>query len=95
MSPTVSFQGVWETLKCYIYDHSSEKLPNFHVITPQIPTCKAPKLFLVWPSIQCHGTSEKEGNVFLESRHFNKESSRTRTRKAPQGQVFGFFALEL
>ena len=95
MSPTASFQGVWKTLKCYIYDYKSEKLPNFHVITPQSPTCKAPKLFLVWLSIQCHGTSEKEANVFLESRHFNKESFRTRKRKAPQGQVFGFFVLKL
>ena len=42
MSPTVSFQRVWETLRCSIYDHKNEQQLNFHVITPQISTCKAP-----------------------------------------------------
>ena len=63
MSPTALFQRVWETLRCCIYDHKNEQLPNFHIITPQIPTCKAPKLFLVWLSIQCHSASKKVANV--------------------------------
>ena len=45
MSPTASFQRVWETLKCSIYDYKSEKLLNFRIITPQIPACKAPSRF--------------------------------------------------
>ena len=63
MSPTASFQRVYETLRCYISDHKNEQLPNFHIITPQIPKCKAPKLSLVWLSIQCHGASKKVANV--------------------------------
>ena len=45
MSPTASFQPVWETLRCAIYDHKNEQLLNFYIITPQIPTCKAPSGF--------------------------------------------------
>ena len=63
MSTSASFQRVWENLKCYIYDLKNEQLPNFHIITPQIPTCKGPKLFLVWLSIQRHGASKKVANV--------------------------------
>ena len=63
MSPSASFQRVWETLRCSIYDYKNEQLPNFHIITPQIPTCKAPKLFLVWLPIQHHGDSKKIANV--------------------------------
>ena len=32
-------------LRCSIYDHKNEKLLNFHIITPQIPSCKAPNRF--------------------------------------------------
>ena len=45
MSRTASFQRVWENLRCSIYDYKNEQLLNFHVITPQIPTCKAPNRF--------------------------------------------------
>ena len=45
MSPTASFQRVWETLRCSIYDHKNEQLLNFHIITPQISTWKAPSRF--------------------------------------------------
>ena len=45
MSPTASFQRVWETLRCSIYDCKNEQLLNFHIITPQIPTCKASNRF--------------------------------------------------
>ena len=45
MSPTASFLRVWETLRCAVYDHKNEQLLNFHIITPQIPTCKAPSGF--------------------------------------------------
>ena len=41
MSPTESFQRVWETLRCSIYYHKNEQLLNFHIITPQISTCKS------------------------------------------------------
>ena len=41
MTPTTSFQRVWETFRCSIYDHKNEQLLNFHIITPQIPACKA------------------------------------------------------
>ena len=47
MSPTASFQRVWETLGYSIYDHKNEQLPTFHITTPQIPTYDAPKLFLL------------------------------------------------
>ena len=40
--PTASFQRVWETLRCSIYDHKNEQLLNFYIITPQISCCKAP-----------------------------------------------------
>ena len=63
MNPTASFQRVWETSRCYIYDHRNEQLPNFRIITPQIANCKAPKLFLVCLSVQCHGASKKVANV--------------------------------
>ena len=42
---TASFQRVWETLRCSIYDHKNEQLLNFHIITPQIPTGKASNRF--------------------------------------------------
>ena len=45
MSPTASFQRVWETLRCSIYDHKNEQLLNFHITTPEISTCKAPNRF--------------------------------------------------
>ena len=45
MSPTASFQRVWVTLRYSIYDHENEQLINFHIITPDIPTCKAPNRF--------------------------------------------------
>ena len=45
MTPTTSFQRVWETFRCSIYDHKNEQLLNFHIITPQIPACKAPNRF--------------------------------------------------
>ena len=45
MSPTASFQCVWETLRCSIYDHKNGQLLNFYIITPRIPTCKAPNRF--------------------------------------------------
>ena len=45
MRPTASFQRVWETLRCVIYNHKNEQLLNFHIITPQIPTCQAPNRF--------------------------------------------------
>ena len=38
MSWTASFQRVWETLRCSIYDHKNEQLLIFHIITPQIIT---------------------------------------------------------
>ena len=63
MSPTASYQSVWQTLRRSIYDHKNEQPPNFHIITPQIPTCKTPKLFLVWRSIQCYRASKKVANV--------------------------------
>ena len=63
MSPTASFQRVWETLRFSFYDQKNEKLPNFHIITPQISICKARKLFLVWLSIQCHGATKKVADV--------------------------------
>ena len=57
------FQSVWETLRCSIYDSKNQQLPNFHIVTHQIPICKTPKPFLVWLSIQCHGAYEKVANV--------------------------------
>ena len=42
---TAPFQRVWETFRYPIYELKNEQLPNFHIKTPQIPTCKAPKLF--------------------------------------------------
>ena len=45
MSPTASFQRVWETVGCSIDDHMNEQLLNFHIITPQIPICKVPNRF--------------------------------------------------
>ena len=32
-------------LRCSINDHKNEQLLNFHIITPQIRTCKAPNRF--------------------------------------------------
>ena len=43
MSPTASFQRVWVNQRCSIYDHKNEQLLNFHIITSQILTYKAPK----------------------------------------------------
>ena len=43
MSPTL--QHVLETLRCSIYNHKNEQVLNFHIIAPQIPTCKAPNKF--------------------------------------------------
>ena len=45
MSPTELFQRVWETLRCSVYDHENKQLLNFHIIAPQISTCKAPNRF--------------------------------------------------
>ena len=45
MSPTASFQRVWVTLRCSIYDHKNEQLLHFHIITPHIPIWKAPNRF--------------------------------------------------
>ena len=45
MSPTASFQRVWVNQRCSIYDHKNEQLLNFHIITPQIPTCKTPNRY--------------------------------------------------
>ena len=45
MSPTASFQCVWKTLRCSIYDHKNGQLLNFYIITLRIPTCKAPNRF--------------------------------------------------
>ena len=45
MSLIASFQRVWETLRCSICDRKNEQLLKFHIITPQIPTCKAPNRF--------------------------------------------------
>ena len=42
---TASLERVWETLRCSIYDHMNGQILNFHIITPQIPTCKAPNRF--------------------------------------------------
>ena len=47
MSPTASFERVWETLRCLTYDSKKEQLLNFHIITPQIPNCKAWNRFQV------------------------------------------------
>ena len=41
----MSFQRVLENFRCLIYDHKNEQLLNFHIVTPQIPTCKAPNRF--------------------------------------------------
>ena len=35
----------WETLRCSIYDHKNKQLLSFHIVPPQIPTCKAPNRF--------------------------------------------------
>ena len=45
MSPAASFQRVWETLRCPIYNHKNEQLLNVHILAPRIPTCKAPNRF--------------------------------------------------
>ena len=45
MSPTASFQCVWETLRCSIYDNKNKLLLNFLIITPKILTCKTPNRF--------------------------------------------------
>ena len=45
MSPRASFQRVCESLRCSIYVHKNGQLLNFHIITPQIATCKAPNRF--------------------------------------------------
>ena len=45
MSAKVAFQRVCNTLRCSIYNRKNEQLLNFHIITPQIPTCKATNRF--------------------------------------------------
>ena len=40
--PTASFERVWETLRCSIYDHKNEQPLHFYIITLQISSCKAP-----------------------------------------------------
>ena len=52
MSPTVSFQRGLETLRLSIYDHKIEQLLNFHIITPQISTCKARNRFQEFYNVQ-------------------------------------------
>ena len=47
------FQRVWETLTCSVYDHKNEQLLNFHIITPQIATCKAPNRFQESYNVRC------------------------------------------
>ena len=46
-----------------MYGSKNEQLPNFFIVTCQIPTCEAPKPFVVWLSIQCHGASKKVEKV--------------------------------
>ena len=53
MSPTASFQRVWETLRYLIYDHKNEQLLNFYIITLRIQTCKAPTRFQVSYNEKC------------------------------------------
>ena len=102
------FQSVWETLRCSIYNFKNQQLPNFHIVTPQIPICKAPKPFLIWLSIQCHGVYEKVANVktgakqgnfwgsefFLELGHFNKQSPTAQKKKGPTKKFLRLFLLE-
>ena len=45
LSLTASFHRVWEALRWSICDRKNEQLLNFHIITPQIPTCKSPNRF--------------------------------------------------
>ena len=62
MSPTELFQRILETLRCSIYDFQNEQMPNFHIITPQIPTRKALKLFFLHP-IKYNGASKRVAKV--------------------------------
>ena len=67
MSPTASFQRVWETLRYSVYDHKNEQLrnvllhPKFLLARPDLqdPKFRLARLFLLWLSIQCHGASKK------------------------------------
>ena len=77
MSPTASFQCVWETLRCSIYDHKNKQLLNFHIITPQILTCKAPNRFQ--ESLQC--------KVFYSNKTF-EESSKNRGVFRTQASIY-------
>ena len=45
MTPAASFQRVWETQRSSIYDHQNEQLLNFHIITTQTLTRRAPNRF--------------------------------------------------
>ena len=47
-SNELPFQRFWETMRCSIHDFWNVQLLDFHIVTPQIPSRKAPEVFLVW-----------------------------------------------
>ena len=66
----MSFQRVWGTLRCSIYNHKNEQLLNFH-ITPQIPTCKASNRFQESHNVKYfkvikHLKNPQKGETYLE-----------------------------
>ena len=71
MSPTASFQRVWVNQRCSIYDHKNEQLLNFHIITPQIPTCKTPNRYQESSNVKYlivikHLRSAEKAEAYLE-----------------------------
>ena len=51
------------TPRCSIYGLKNEQILNFHIISLQILTSKASKLFLGWLPIQCNGAPKKVAKV--------------------------------
>ena len=75
---------------CSIYDHKNEQLLNFHIITPEISTCKAPNRF------------QARNQDFFRAGEFSLNqgtsiiiSSTTHEKKDPRREnIWGFFLLE-
>ena len=107
MSPTESFQRVWETLRCYIYDHKNEHYQTSILFTRQIPTCKAPKLssmavnLLLWSfqksskrQNRCVSRNVLGRGSFLGIRALQLTIIYNMKKKGPAGKCLRFFLLE-
>ena len=91
----MSFQRVWETLRCSFYDLKNEQLPNYLLFTMAVNSMswsfqKSSKL-----QNSCLSRNFLRQGSFLGIRELQETIIYNTKKKAPQGKVFSFFSCKL